>query len=418
MNSCKVVLKLVTNDFEFVITEPINPVFIKPEMVEKHRWGQHDQSTHAPQKRKGVPAGIDLEGKRYSEAAVTELRDKVFAYQDARTEAGKKASQASSGAKTVDEGRKLYMESFDSNAELKQAKKELENNFLYKDAMNLRDANGVRLGDKEYATDAFVESPSSYLMRKGVGGERLPNPSIFESGPNYYDTNMNGKMGKVRVSPEEAVSIATNDFKEWANKADSVIVMPQDKLNKVLASGRVKTVHETGTSTVGSNDEEYIDHRLIYENMAYGYDNSTPVEARPISGILMSGGYHPDDALSVYGGNKASEIILKPETKQRTTWTENDSLNTFRAGRTIDSTVFAPTHMANNAGTWRKATGKNYFDTKNFRSKLTEVQIHGGITTNDIAKIRFFSPPSASAVARLVKLEIPYEVVEAGVTTN
>jgi hypothetical protein len=152
--------------------------------------------------------------------------------------------------------------------------------------------------------------------------------------------------------------------------------------------------------------------------MAYGYDDSTPVEARPVSGILMQGGYHPTDALSVYGGKKATEIILKPETRERTTWTDNDSLNTFRAGRTVSSTVFSANDTAHKAAVWRKATGKNYFETKNFRSHLTEIQVHGGIKTSDIAKVRFFSPPSASAIARLTKLDIPYEVVEAGVTTN
>jgi hypothetical protein len=50
-------------DFEFVITEPINPVFIKPEMVEKHLAGKHDQSTHGH-----GHAGVDS----------TEALDKLF----------------------------------------------------------------------------------------------------------------------------------------------------------------------------------------------------------------------------------------------------------------------------------------------------------------------------------------------------
>jgi hypothetical protein len=433
------------NDFYLLPAAKAMPMQLKLDLAShhftKHLLGQHDQSTHAPQHHKGVPAGIDLEGKRYSEEAITELREKVFAYKDALREAHRQSwkdlgiseanpdfefqrrkwSQAITGVDKSPEGLAMKAKidaSMAANTKYQEAKQALEENFLYKDAMNLHDSNGVRLGDKWAKDDGLDETASDYFMRKGVGGERLPNPSIFDSGPNYYDSKMQAKVGNVRVSAEEGAKIATDDFKEWAAKSDSVIVMPQDKLNQVLASGRVKTVHETGTSTVGQSTQDYIDHRLVYESAAYGYDDSTPLEARPISGILMQDGYHPTDALSLYGGKKATEIILKPETRERTTWTENDSLNTFRAGRTISSTVFSANHTANQAGAWRKATGKNYFETKNFRSKLTEVQIHGGITTSDIAKVRFFSPPSASAVARLAKLDIPYEVVEAGVTNN
>ena len=410
------------NDFYFLPIAQLMPTQLKIDLGKhyftKHLLGQHDQSTHAPQHRAGVPAGLDLEGKRYSEEAVTEFRSKAHAYQDARITAKEKAMTAMQAGKTTEEKRQIYQDAYNSDPDLIKAKAELDSNFLYKDAMNVRDANGIRLGDKTELLGTSDETPSDYLMRMGVGGERLPNPSIFQSGPNYYDPRMQGKVGSVRVTPEEAVAIATTDFKLWAAKADSVIVMPQDKLNQVLASGRVKTVHETGTSTVGQSTQDYIDHRLIYENVAYGYDNSMPLDARPVSGILMQDGYHPTDALSAYGGKKASEIILKPETRERTTWTDNDSLNTFRAGRTVSSTVFSPTVIANKAGAWRKATGKNYFETKNFRSSLTEIQVHGGIKTSDIAKVRFFSPPSASVVARLSKLDIPYEVVEAGVTTN
>lgn len=387
--------------------------------VEKHRYGQHDQSKHAPQSRKGVPEGIDLEGKRYTDAAVAEFRAKAFAFQDAKSEASKKAMDAMKQGKTTEESRKIYQEVYNSDTNMQNARAELEDNFLFKDAMNVRDANGVRLGDKEYDNStSFTESPENYLMRMGVGGERLLDAEAFTKDAQFYDKDMNAKAAGIRVTPEEAIATATNDFKEWAATADSVIVMPQDKLNKILASGSIKTVHETRTSTVGQSTEEYIDHRLIYENVAYGYTDAMPLESRPVSGILMSDNYHPTDALSIYGGKKPTTIILKPEVRERTTWTDNDSLNTFRAGKTVDSTIFKTDNTALKAGVWRKATGENYFETPKFRQSLTEVQIHGGVKTSDIAKVRFFSAPSASAIARLDKLEIPYEVVEAGITDN
>jgi hypothetical protein len=406
-------------------------------------YGQHDQSKHAPQSRKGVPFGIDLEGKRFSDSARKEFTEKANTFQDVRQEALWQAQRELGIAPTNDSRRRLFTEAYlgndespeglamkakidaslASNADYQKAKAELEANFIFRDAMNLTDANGVRFGDRWKKADSFDELPADYLIRMGRGGfSKEVDTAIFNEDVDFFrrgskagDMAITEQAKGVRVTPEEAIEVSSNDFRSAAAQAETVIIMPQDKLNQVLSSGRIKTVHETGKSGVGSNRPEYMEHRQIYESAAFGYDDATPVEARPVSGILKLGGQLPTDALGIYGGKRATEIVLKPETKERTTWTQGDSLNSFGTAVALDTQIFSAGPVARDAAVYRKATGQNYFaDNKYNSGSLLEAQVHGGIKTSDIAQVRFFSPPSASAIAKLEAQGIPYEVIETG----
>lgn len=397
---------------EVTITDPLDPIFIKPEKFAKHLYGQHDQSTHAPQHRSGVPAGIDLEGKRFSSASKLELVKLIHKKEMAWYHAHDEALKASHTVTSPEESKKLYKKTLDSNQELIDAKKALSENFLYKDAMNLHDANGVRLGDKVY--EDALESPSDYLMRKATVSEGILAGNVYEMPRQFYNSKLDTKLKDTRTTAEESIKIATEDFKTFASQAESVIVIPQAKLNQVLLDGRMKTVHETGQSqgASGKADEHYIDDRLLYENVAYGYNDSTPVSARPVSGLMVGKGGYPMEAHAIYGGSKPAEVVLKPETKSRTTWTDGDSLNYFQAGKTTDATIFQANTTAHKAAIYRKGTGDNYFDSKDFGYNTPfEIQVHGGVQVSDIAKVRFFTPPSKSVIARLEKQGIPYETV-------
>jgi hypothetical protein len=391
----------------------------------------------------GVPFGIDLEGKRFSDAARKEFTAKANAYGDARHDAilkayedlgmspddyydKKKFTDAYLGrddSPEILELKRRIDDSFAANADYQKARTELEANYIFRDAMNLTDANGVRFGDRWRREDSFDELPEGYLLRMARGGVEQPNLEIFNESSDFRDRyapseandELTDRATSIFVTPEEAIETSSNDFRSAAAKAETVIIMPQDKLNQVLSSGRIKTVHETGTSGVGSNRPEYIEHRQIYESAAFGYDNDTPLEARPVSGILKLGGELPTDALAIYGGKRATEIVLKPETKDRTTWTQGDSLNTFGSAVALDAQLFPPNKTARDATVYRQATGKNYFEDGRFQpNSMLEAQVHGGIKTSDIAQVRFFSPPSASAIAKLEAQGIPYEVIETG----
>jgi hypothetical protein len=380
--------------------------------VQKHQYGTHDQSTHGNNRVAGVPEGIDLEGKRYSLAAITELNRVRNNYQDAKYEAGKVATQERLKHDNTADGTKAYVESLENNKELQAARKELEENYLFKDAMNVKDANGVRLGDK--SDPATGEDPEDYFLRKGAtpktGGADFDKDVVF-----YDNATDSEKFKGIRTTAEESIQVATQDFLEFADSADMAIVIPQSKLNTMMADGRYKTVHETRQSggPDGKTADEYIDHRLLYENAAYGYDHTTPVEARPVSGMMVGEGGHVYDGIRAYGGSKPAEIVLKPEVRERTTWTEGDSLNLFTGGKSLSSTIFEPNYTAQKATVYRKGSGENYFKSKGFAfNTLVEIQVHGGVKVSDIGKVRFFnSPPSQALANRLEKAGIPYETI-------
>jgi hypothetical protein len=104
---------------------------------------------------------------------------------------------------------------------------------------------------------------------------------------------------------------------------------------------------------------------------------------------------------------------LKPEVRERTTWTEGDSLNLFTGGKSLSSTIFEPNYTAQKATVYRKGSGENYFKSKGFGfNTLVEIQVHGGVKVSDIGKVRFFnSPPSQALANRLEKAGIPYETI-------
>lgn len=408
--------------------------------LEKHLYGQHDQSTHAPHKRAGVPDGVDLDGKRFSAAARLELGTKIRDYESAEWNArargyDKAVASLSTGSELDDRYNRdrvndaywtktptpeqqrikdIIKTEVDADPEVARLKAELEDNYLFKDAMAVHDANGMLLGDKPRGEGPFSETPSAYLSRVIAGGADNGLPlEAYEKPTKFYSKEFNSDEFKdIRTTPEESVKIATDDFLEFASTGESVVFMPQDKLNQVLADGRVKTAHETRSSTAGQGTEEYIDHRLVYESVAYGYGDDTPIETRPVSGLLVGEGGYPSEAHSIYGGKRPAEIVLKPEVANRTTWTDGDSLNSFRAGTAFDSTIFRPTYLAAEAAVYRKGTGKNYFKTKTFASQRPiEIQVHGGIKVSDIGKVRFYTPPSKAVAARLERQGIPYETV-------
>lgn len=385
-------------------------------IIQKHQFGHHDQSTHAPHKITGVPEGIDLEGKRYSTAAIVELARVKNNYEDAKYEAEKIATQERLKHNDTAEGTKAYVQSLENNKELQASRKELEENYLFKDAMNLHDANGVRLGEKWKDNIYEPETPEDYLLRVGTHTEAVFGEGDYGDDIRFWHDDIDStKFAGIRTNPEESIQVATKDFHEFANTAESVVVMPQSKLNTMMADGRYKTVHETGQSgaTVGKTSEEYLDHRSVYESVAYGYDDSTPVEARPVSGMLIGQGGHVSDGVSIYGGSKPAEIVLKPTVRERTTWTDNDSLNRFVAGKSFASTVLPANYMSQQATVYRKGSGKNFFNTKAFgENNMLEIQVHGGVKVSDIGKVRFFnSPPSKALASRLEKAGIPYETV-------
>jgi hypothetical protein len=213
----------------------------------------------------------------------------------------------------------------------------------------------------------------------------------------------------ITLSKEDAIAISENDWNEFVANSDSQIIMSATTAQRVVAAGRVKTIHEIDRpARAGAADDNYKDTRRVYENVAFGYDDSTPADKRPVSGQLTSGEPY-SEWLDIYGGKNPAVITLKPTVRERTTFTTSDSLNGFGT----PSPVNAPSPKgwdfnAAEAAVYRTVTGRNYWADRKIIAP--EIQVHGGVSVADIAKITFYGTPSASVLSTMDKNGVPYTI--------
>lgn len=417
----------------------------------KHMLGLHDQSTHARRKVAGVPENIDLDGKRWNADARREFGARFNAYEEARYAAHERLSEQLLGAKWNDlpeygsqkipTPEPLKGSGFDNNGfiepskaiardkefwdiannqpEVLAAKKHLEEHFIFADAAALAATNGGTIGDMGFETSY---TPLEKLTR--LGGSRDGNEAFYSeygdkallrltAGQNqsiYPDPNVGVKVPEnINLNRSDAIAISDNDWNEFIANAEPQIIMSAGAAQKVISQGRVKTVHEVGRpARAGGNDADYLDTRRTYENVAFGYDDSTPVEKRPVSGLFGTGEPY-NEFSSIYGGKNPAVITLKPETKERITYTFDDSLNGFGAPHPAINPVPPKwSSKAAEAAVYRTATGRNYYADN--KISAPEIQVHGGVTLNDIAKVTFYGEPSASVLATMDRNNVPYTI--------
>jgi hypothetical protein len=184
-------------------------------------------------------------------------------------------------------------------------------------------------------------------------------------------------------------------------------------LSKILEEGRFRTVHDQDTRSRGLNDSGF---RAIHEEATWGPG------ANPVYGYLAGDDRHArkdnlDDALSQYG---RVEIRLKNDVRPRTTAMFGDSLDVKHAGRPspVDNpdgwawTYANPggivTHRLSGVPDARDPDDEGFQGSTGY----IEAQIHGGVTTGDIERVVFPSPPSAALKAALAAAGIPWKVVK------
>jgi hypothetical protein len=304
----------------------------------------------------------------------------------------------------------LFNENLENNKDLQEAKKALAGNKLYKD---LSDALNSEINDfdEDNISFAFMDVGRNLLRPR----PRLSKDEIEEfliESPDYADQEVNDLTYDVTVDVDESVEITNRDLKEFSESAAVSIILPSRALEEVLNEGRMKTVHETKYSQAGNSSEEYRALRVAYESLAFGYDGDSPMEERPVYGLLRSATLPmPEDALMIYGGVKPAQIVLKPEVKSRTTISDRDSLNHFEPTTPLSDPKFEASHVTRMAAVYREATGKNFFETENFaKFGSIEAQVHGGIKLDDIGKVLFYETPSEEIRELLTSKGIIWEV--------
>jgi len=182
------------------------------------------------------------------------------------------------------------------------------------------------------------------------------------------------------------------------------VMVPEEVVGSILDDGRLKTTFDLPDD----KGNEYLEHRMVYERTAFGYDQTLPIESRPVSGAVLPEASNTE-AFQNFGENYGTvQVVLKDSVKDRTTYTIGDSLDRFqqptpyggKPPRTFDLLTTAQNARRN----------PNMFSEPSFQARnYIETQVHGGVNLSDIAKIIFHSPMIDIPAARLSELGIQWE---------
>lgn len=259
-----------------------------------------------------------------------------------------------------------------------------------------------------------VNNPSGY--DKAVSGLTRPdgtpldpsNVSASASRAEYRSTSAEG-MGDAVDKSFDSLDDQANDF---IKRQPVSVFIPEENVDSLLADERLRTVYDLDPSVKG---EEYLDHRTIYEKVAFGYDSDLSPTERPVSGaVLLDGKKAGNDGYLTenYGG---VQLILNDGVKGRTTYTIGDSLDNFAKPTTMGGKFPRVVSNVNTASSaYRYANnneGKNFFDSKDFHSRnYLEAQVHGGVKLSDISKVILHYPEGDFDTGRLTALGIPFEI--------
>jgi hypothetical protein len=208
-------------------------------------------------------------------------------------------------------------------------------------------------------------------------------------------------------------------IKDYVAKGDIVVsvLTPEKNLAAILNSGEIQNGYVSGKSERGYADNMGTrnDVRMQMENEAFGLTMKSPLSERPVYGFVDQKGLRDDPA--GYGNAK---IVLNPDIKERSTVTLGDSLDTFTSDWTAkfgDTTapllasdpnpkdIFYPVQI--DSIPEHLTTEETPFS-PNLSPSYMEAQIHGGLTTSDIARVDFYAQPSPEVEAALKAKNIPY----------
>jgi hypothetical protein len=201
------------------------------------------------------------------------------------------------------------------------------------------------------------------------------------------------------------------DANEFIEKNPISVFTNEDSLELIIEEGSFATVHETGTKSW-----DYTGYRTQYERVAFGYDDSTPATQRPVYGAVRPAEIAQFQSGSLIGNYGSIEVVLKPETKSRATFTIGDSLDTFQKPFPLGGQVARTMNLAGQAANARSprfgGDKGNMFDSPKWHeTKYVEAQVHGGVKVSDIDKVIIHSGFYGEAILdTLDEAGIPYEI--------
>lgn len=195
---------------------------------------------------------------------------------------------------------------------------------------------------------------------------------------------------------EEDAQIAEKDMKNAFENSSTYVAVPEESLKKILKEGRFKTMFEV------KNDREEdvsLDERMEIEEDLWGI-NSNPEykpNQRPVYGYR--GLFHENSEVEMYGDTK---VRLKKSRDKDSTFVVGDSIATETASP-LDNPSFGAMYTGSSRKFFQQPRNIPP-DPNKWTVNYTEVQVHGGVSTEDIEAIMI---PKGR--------EIPQEIKESGI---
>lgn len=295
--------------------------------------------------------------------------------------------------------------------------------------------NAIRIADRSDAPDgaqivegergglAYVPENGESESEEGSGtSAAVPDrpTETVEAWDEKHSEAIQTQAEKHDMSEEEYREAVSDEYNRIIENSQAAVRVPSDVLSDVLSDGRVKTQFETGESG-GWFDPSL---RSEFEEALIGVDEGTSDEDRPVYGYAASEEPTTEGEsrmLQMYGD---ASIRLSDDAKERSTVTYGDSMNANRDWFDRDGDIITAPAPASNpdertldiSSVPRGADGDTYLeflqnsdDPTDFGT-YNEMQIHGGVSVEDIEQVVFTSDPPQEIVSQLEAQGIEFEV--------
>ena len=233
----------------------------------------------------------------------------------------------------------------------------------------------------------YVKRVVASVLAEGAP-ESEPEPPTLEpvSGPN---PRPNGQAMPYELAPAYPADSVDRDPAEYAKPiadvravADDIdqrlrVRIPGDVLGLILDDGRVRTMHETGTSR-GINEESA---RVTAESLGFGTPEDVDPSLRPVYGYVSDGGMG-DSHSQMYGDYVLS---VQPGVADRTSVTWGDSLHP------AENADIRPIMARDLVGATDRDIANASAD-QGITNRYIEAQIHGGLNVDELEPVVEFHP--------------------------
>jgi hypothetical protein len=243
------------------------------------------------------------------------------------------------------------------------------------------------------------------------------------------------KSGKRDATFEIYTDMASKHLRGLTKNARVNVQVKSATLPLILQTGRFKTNLELAGSKEddlkailgGAPFGTYQSERRYGEQTIFGYPLDYPDDRRIVYGYLTDkpGGtrrryYEHPPYVKPYGD---ARVILKDSVIDRTTFTYGDSLahTDFGTPTVLPSPVRRPEYVSARYSAHEGEVLRDAFDLNSLsfipdaHYEYYEAQIHGGVTTGDIAAVQLETPPAGNVEAALEAAGIPYRVTNEGI---